>query len=520
MTSPIPPFYSSQYTVGSAVALEGEGVAMTVAMRFLEDQRPKTVGLAPCAVSVGIWPERAGLLRLPQGRSSQHRFAFLFTDPAAVEAYLCGPNAAYMEPASCWLATADSVHAGPTWDAPRLFTGDEPGAGLFHHYCARATARYRVAGNMFDFGDSPHSPYSNSYNGLGMRPHGEQPARELPFTAGLAGWPVDPLTSLVPVETMRPVWANNEYDAIYGLALEALRTRSAAVLRKLTAVARHQIEVDFVHYSDHWQQHRGTPCHTFDHTACSTAYPSHQWTQGLYYYYCLTGDDDVPEVVRAICDYNLRWLAEAGLQAQHYFNRELGWAVIAYVFGYELTGDVRYKDAASALLRDLVRFGQGDDFAEQVEQCPDYTAPNEQLLGTSFAVNTILMGACLYHKATGEAWAHELLERWVHIGFANYNDKATGSKLVDMFPECFAYLYELNGDPRLLEESLWALTLFMCGWDNPWGLPDKHSIEPLDAKIYGRVYRGLVHNVSACARAGLLQRVEAGVLGEGGRAKA
>jgi hypothetical protein len=508
-----PPFYSSQFAVGSAVALEGKGVAMTAAMRFLEDQRPKTVDVAPGVVAVGIWPERAGLLRLPQGRSSQHRFAFLFTGPDAVDALLVAPDAAYLEPAPGWLHAADSAAAGATWDAPRLFTGKEPGAGLFHDYIARATARYQVAGAMFDFGDSPHNPYSNTYNGLGMRPHGEKPTREWPFAAGLGGGIANPLPSLVPVQTMRPVWANNEYDAIYGLALQALRTRSLAVLRKLTAVARHQIEVDFVHYSDHWQQHRGTPCHTFDHTACSTAYPSHQWTQGLYYYYCMTGDDDVPEVVRAICDYNLRWLAEPGLQLQHYFNRELGWAVMAYVFGYELTGDARYRDAARDLIRELARIGQGDDFGEQFGKSGAYVAPNERQLGTCFAVNTILMGVCLYHKATGEEWARALLERWVHVGFANYNDKATGPKVVDMFPECIAYLHELTGDPRLLEESLWAVRLFMLGYANPWGMPNSHGIEPLDGKLYGRVYRGLVHNISACARAGLLPRLEAQFVG-------
>lgn len=509
-----PPFYSSQYTVDPTVALEAGGVAMTAAMRFLEDQRPKTVDVAPGSVAVGIWPKRAGVLRLPQGRSSQHRFAFLFAEPEAAERLLGAPERAYLEPAAGWLDPADSARAGATWDAPRLFTGKEPGAGLLHHYFSHATARYQVAAGMFDFGDSPHAPYTNAYSGLGMRPHGEKPTRELPFSAGLAAASASPLTSLVAVETMRPVWSNNEYDAIYALALEALRTRSAAVLRKLTAVARHQLEVDFVHHSDHWQQHRGTPCHTFDHTACSTAYPSHQWTQGLYYYYCITGDDDVPEVVRAICDYNLRWLAESGLQVQHFFNRELGWAVIAYVFGYELTGEAVYREAAGSLIRELVRFGQGDDFAQRIREREDYTAPNERQLGTSFAINTILMGVCLYHKATGEDWARQLLERWVHIGLTNYNDRATGSKVVDMFPECVAYLHELNGDPRLLDGSLWALALFMRGWDNPWGLPDKHNLAPLDAKIYGRVYRGLMHNVSACARAGLLPRVEARLLGE------
>ena len=510
-----PFFFNSAYTVAPRVALEADGVAMIVAPRNLEDQRPKTVDVSSGAVSVGIWPERAGALTLPQGRSSAHQFAFLFTDagPQAVDDLLFSGQAAYLEPAMGWLDAEDSAAAGPAWDARRLFTGEAPGAGLFSYYLSGATHRYVLASGMFDFGDSPHAGYTQTYVSTGFRPRGIKPTKEVPMRAGLGGSAYSHL-SRIPLETLEPVWANNEYDAIYGLALETLRTKSLANLRMLRAVSRHQIEVDFVHYSDHWQQHRGTPCHTYDHTACSTAYPSHQWTQGLYYYYCLTGDDDVPEVVRAICDYNINWLAQPELQIMHYFNREIGWAIIALVFGYELTGDETYRQAAKTLIEEMKLAAQREDFDELVKMSSSYVAQNEKLLGTNFAVNTILMGVCLYHKATGEEWAKDLLLRWVRIGFENYNDKSTGPKIVDMFPECFAYAYELTGDPYYLEASLWQLPMFLLGFNNPWGIHSAHTAGEIDAKLYGRVYRGLCHNISACAKAGLLPRVEKQFLGD------
>jgi len=510
-----PFFFNSAYTVAPHVALEGDGVAMIIAPRSLEDQRPKTVDVSPGIVSVGIWPERAGELMLPQGRSSGHQFAFLFTDagPRAVDDLLFSGQAPYLEPALGWLYPADSAVAGPTWDAARLFTGAEPGAALFGYYLSGATHRYVLASGMFDFGDSPHAGYTQTYVSIGFRPRGIKPTKEVPMRAGLGSTAYSHL-SRVPVETLEPVWANNEYDAIYGLALETLRTKSRANLRMLRAVSRHQIEVDFVHYSDHWQQHRGTPCHTYDHTACSTAYPSHQWTQGLYYYYCLTGDDDVPEVVCAICDFNLNWLAQPELQIMHYFNREIGWAIIALVFGYELTGDEKYRQAAKTLIEEMKLAAQREDFDELVKKSSSYVAQNEKQLGSNFAVNTILMGVCLYHKATGEEWAKDLLLRWVRIGFENYNDKSTGPKIVDMFSECFGYAYELTGDSRYLEASLWQLPMFMLGFNNPWGVPSAHAAGELDAKLYGRVYRGLAHYLSACAKAGLLPRVEKQFMGE------
>jgi len=512
-TCEYPYFYNTQYAVGPVTALEGDDVAVVFALRNLEDQRPKTVTVSPGALAVGLWPRRAGLLRLPQGRSSAHQFAFRVVELEQVDDLLFTRTGAYLEPAVGWLDPADSAAAGLTWDAPRLFHGDEPGAGLFHYVLTAATQRYTLASGMFDFGDSAHAGYTQTYAGGGMRPYGERNRQDIPMLAGLGGSGYAQL-SRVAVQSLQPVWANNEYDAIYGLALEALRTQSRAVLHKLTAVSRHQIEVDFVHYSDHWQQHRGTPCHTFDHTASSTAYPSHQWTQGLYYYYCLTGDDDVPEVIRAICDYNLRWLAAPELEIMHYFNREIGWAIIALVFGYELTGEAKYREATAALIREMARAAGREDFDDLTKLSHTYAAQNETLIGAAFAVNTIVMGVCLYHKATGEDWAWALLERWVRIGFDNYNHKATGPKIVDMFPECFSYVWECTGAPRYLEESLWQLTMFLYGYGNPWGISASHHNTDIDAKLYGRVYRGLVHNISACAKAGLLPRVEGQILGE------
>jgi hypothetical protein len=78
-----------------------------------------------------------------------------------------------------------------------------------------------------------------------------------------------------------------------------------------------------------------------------------------------------------------------------------------------------------------------------------------------------------------------------------------------MYPECFGYVYQLTGDTHYLEESLWQLLMFLYGYGNLW-----HSAPIIDAKMYGRVYRGLTHYVSHCAKAGLLPRVEKQFLGE------
>jgi len=515
---PYPYFLATaNYIVSPAVGLEDDHAAVTVVMHDMQDLRPKTLTIRPGEVVYGIWPKSAGILKLPQGRSAAQRFSFTFADPNSeeIDNYVAVSRACYLEPAIGWLDAADSVHAGASWDAPRLFNGSEPGVGLFANLFRDAFARYYIAGAMFDFGDSPHFGYTTAYPGTGMRPIDDTTPRNIPFTASLGGYDALAMTSLIAPQDLQPVWANNEYDAIYALALESLRTRNPLALNKLRAASRHQIEVDFVHYSDYWQHHRGTPCHTYDHNACSTAYPSHQWTQGLYYYYCMTGDDDVPEVIRAICDFNIAWLAMPELQINHYFNRELGWGLIALVFGYELTGEEKYRKASEDLIHELEGYSGKNDFDEMYKACSSQIGSNEKQLGSSFGVNTIVMGVRVYHQATGEDWAKELLFRWVEIGFPNYNDKATGPKICDMFPECFTYVCELTGDTRYLRESLWQLTMMLYGFGNIWaGNSPIAGNDPIDAKLYGRLYRGLMLNVSACAKAGLLGPLEAHFLGE------
>jgi len=511
-----PYFLSCVHGVGDVLALENGSAAVVMALHDLANLRPKTVTLQPGAIACELWPQRAGPLTLPQGRSAAHRFSFTFTEPGApVDALLSAP-AAYLEPATCWLDAADSVAAGATWDAPRLFTGDEPGAGIFDFMLREGTDRYRIAAGLFDYGDSPQAGYSMQYAVAGHVPRDAAAAPELRLAAAEPSTIPHPALTLT--QSLTPVWANNEYDAIYALALESLRTRNPGLLRKLRAVARHQLEVDFVHYSDHWQHHRGTPCHTYDHTACSTAYPSHQWTQGLYYYYCLTGDDDVPEVVRAICDFNLAYLKRPEVRHQHTFSRELGWAVMAFVFGFELTGEVRYREAAAAAIRELMAIAGTPAEIDPDRPCAVPATATERNLGANFAVNTILMGVCAYHKATQEPWARALILRWTEIGFDAFSRRATGPKMEALFPESLAYFCELTGQTRPIQESLWHLVLMLHGYRNPWGGGHSYGWTyggTLDAKMYAQLYRGLIIYLSACAKAGLLPQAERCLLGAG-----
>lgn len=493
-----PPFLANtNLGTGNAVALEGNDVAVVFAMREFELQRPKLLTIEPGGFSVGIWPQEAGTLTLPQGRSKRQVFCFRFCEskPDSVEALLANPASCLLEPSVCWLDKADSVHAGATWDQPRLLTGAEPGAAFFSNLLSTATKRWETIPEMFDYGDTVDTGYAISYPSQGRTPGSNAQYTFTSHTMVLHGHFHTP-------DHLPPVWSNNEYDAIYCLALEAIRARDLNALRKLGAAARHQIEVDFVHYSDHWQQHRSTPQHSYDHTSLMSSIPSHQWTQGLYYYYALTGDDDAPEIIRAICDYNLQFLERDEVSFGLYFNRELGWALIALVFGYEATADARYLAMSKRIIEKLQKDASRTD-----------VSLNATGLGGGFNVNTIPIGVKAYYQATGEEWAKKPLLEWIEFGMKNFNDKSTGVKFSELFPETFCYVCELTGDNRYLKDSIWQLRMLFHGFGSLDWLESMGR--PLATKLYTRNYRGLVFYLSALARAGMLENEERRLIGDG-----
>jgi hypothetical protein len=215
----------------------------------------------------------------------------------------------------------------------------------------------------------------------------------------------------------------------------------------------------------------------------------------------VTGDDDAPEIIRAICDFNLMFLERDEVSFGLHFNRELGWALIALVFGYETTADARYLAMSKRIIEKLQRDAGRTD-----------VGLNATGLGIGFNVNTIPIGVKAYYQATGEEWAKQPLLEWIEFGMKNFNNKATGVKFSELFPETFCYVCELTGDNRYLEESLWQLRMFFLGfgsldWLEPLG-------RPLTTKLYTRNYRGLVHYLSALARAGMLKQEEARLMGQ------
>jgi len=493
--------------LGSTIAIEQNDVAILCALRDLTYQRPKTISVTPNKLVFGIWPESAGTLRLPQGRSHRQIFDFRFTDPdeTIVNRILTTGNET-IQPIVAWLDPQDSIHAGPSWEQAKQLDPGASGAGFFSNLLQTGAKRWRTVAEMFHYGDSPDDGYGETYPAAGRLPKDDNVEHD--FTFHDDGHNIH--DQWHKARELPKVWSNNEYDAIFCLALEAMRTRNADLWRKMYAAGRHQIEVDFLHYGDHWQRHRGTPAHSYDHNAGTGIIPSHQWTQGLYYYYALTGDDDVPEVVRAICDKNIEMIQRKELDAMFRFNRELGWALVALVFGYELTGDRKYIDFAQTVIDKLKENAEPPNSSKELDPiAAGYRLAN---LGSNFNYNTIVVGLKCFHQATGDEKALELLQRWIDVGWRNYNNRATGVKVMDLFPEAMLYLCDVTGDYTMLRKSLWQMRMFFYGFNDLYWLEGGNTT--LDTKRFTRIYRGLSWYLGSMSRQQLLEGFEGELMGD------
>jgi hypothetical protein len=142
---------------------------------------------------------------------------------------------------------------------------------------------------------------------------------------------------------------NNEEDYIYTAMLDAWR-RGAPV--DAVDQARHLMDVDFIDHSGDPARDGAVCPHSTDHTN-GEVYPSHQWCQGLLYYYLGTGDEEALRIARRIGDNLCGWVVGPRKESLRFSGRESAWPMISLAALYEVTGEVRYRDAGMAIIASM-----------------------------------------------------------------------------------------------------------------------------------------------------------------------
>jgi len=499
-----PPLTGTQDWLG--VMDEERGVYVQV-QDFLRT-RPNRIASQANELNVELWPATAGPLELPQGRSKRHTIVFGFIRraeqaPEKLTEKLSG--APRQAPRGVAATLGALLYEGRGCVAPHWFAY----CGEFEQdrvlpFGKHVRIEANIAGLMrlnmpytkFDVGDTP-SDYNRSYS-----VSDERLVRPLPGAPHIPRlWPTSEPTQTY-LDCHEPVWANNEYDAIHALANEVMRSGRHDLLEPLRLAARHNIEVDFLHYSDHKWLHRATPAHSARHTTTG-AYPSHFWTQGLLEYYCLTGDVDALEVALALGDKIIEYFDSPEQREVLWgFNRELGWSILALVCLYDITREERFKPLLDEIVDYLVAFDR-DGFAGAVNLSggDDRQSLNRQLVGNFFGYQSMVDAVDKYASITGRADVVEWLKELCYdLAEESLNAAREGQMPGLRLGLAYAIGYERTGDERFLR--LMGLLLDHLYW-NAGGPRGDGGTRGL-----GTIYRGFTRMLGHAYRHGLLDAYE------------
>jgi hypothetical protein len=489
--------------------------ALTVAMDDFENLRPKSLLLAGAEARLGVWPVWAPALALQQGRSRQVTVRVALSGRGAPDtpqqalaalAQLGDLLRAQLPPAAYGEAAF--------FDQGRVLPCRPDLNPRFEQWLGGMAASLNTIGAFFDLGDTPDSGYQSTYIPIGnriRRLRGDDGGRRY-FQTSLH----HPATKHNGLEDFEIVWVNNEYDVVFAIGTEFLRTGDMTLFRKLQWWARHLIDVDFLHYSDHRWHHRAQPAHSERHTTTG-AYPSHFWTQGLAQYYLLTGDPDALEVIVALAEKTIENLDDPVVGKLHSgLNREIGWGILSMICAYEASGIERFDAYARELLKREIRCGLPADI-------PYF----------SFGHTSILLGAREYlqiHQGEDEAepvrrWFLDFVELAIRSSRRPPEDAGGPGKVELKYSygaelaaqggfhltrprsgvfgthsialDSLAYAYELTGDRKYIAAGMRSIEALLDS-------PAFHAPVP-EGKPYAMVYRTFINFLKAAADLGLLR---------------
>ncbi|MCI6673031.1 MAG: hypothetical protein MR519_01605 [Spirochaetaceae bacterium] len=167
----------------------------------------------------------------------------------------------------------------------------------------------------------------------------------------------------------RDIWINNEYDMPHDYMVMLERSGDRRYYDYLRAAVRHWMDVDFCHFSE-LPNHEGLLyTHSVNHVSGQPV-PSHQWVQGFFDYYHLTGDDDGYYTALAIGNaleklvklpmYHVPGMVEP---------REIGWAIRNFVDLYVETHDEKWLEDCAPIADTYVRWA--DELGSWTSPYPD-----------------------------------------------------------------------------------------------------------------------------------------------------
>ena len=479
--------------------LHGELGAVCATVIDFQETRPNALESSEQFLNYLMVPEGSSL-RWPQGRRKEQNLLLSFSAPDQ-----------QVEADELARLAGDAFAVGRAMPSPETLASDRcfdlhralpfiPGQNIRMNNLLDSYCQLNTPPEKWDLGDTPNWHYSLGYAGSlnqyiplpGTRPPPKRYAF-LPASSALFMF-------------IEPAWTNNEYDMIHVLASEIMRTGKTDYFNLLRWTARHNVEIDFVVYSDDPRHHRASPFHSHFHNT-KGAITSHFWTQGLLEYYCLTGDDDAREVAVALGDKIIE-IDHSGVSAKWKFDREIGWALLALVSLLDC-GFEQFHEEADQIV-DFLRNYDRQGFCGAVNLSAGRAGQSleRQMIDCGFGYASMVEALDTYQRLTGkkanDAWLNELL---ANLKTEFWNKVGDGEIPVAHFMTgiMMAIGYERTGDPDFLLAGELILENYL---DPTFRDPHPLGSEPGQSKYCAMLYRGFCRLWGALDKVGRLRRFE------------
>jgi len=266
-------------------------------------------------------------------------------------------------------------------------------------------------------------------------------------------------------------WGNIEYDTQHMFFLQYIRSGDRRFFFEGESTARHNMDVDTVHYHQDANRVGGAYAHCMGHVggynwvgpkAISNGgfSISHTWVEGILDYHFLTGDKRALETVVKIAEKYDR------IRNYDFGNcRTSGWHLILTMAMYNATNDRYYLNAAKIIVDRVLERQTSETGGWERMMVPGHChcQPPRHKGNAGFMVGILLAGLKAYHQATGDKAAEESIIKGAEYlisdvwepdinGFrytsCPHSSKGTGNlrKLLGI-----AYAYRLTGDEKFGE---------------------------------------------------------------------
>lgn len=277
---------------------------------------PKALHINKDDIVMALYPEECEPIEFPQGVQKTSKFYLFAMDPETEERMVVDNLLNLEMPPQPFAEPVEYIKAGIFGKEVSDFIDPPTERFLYRFVDSRAKGL-----GFLNFGDCPEWEYSKQGRSKG-----------------------------------RDIWINNEYDMVHNFVILFARSGDRRYFDYAKAAMRHWIDVDFCHFSERPYHEGLLYTHSVNHVSGQMV-PSHQWVQGFFDYYHLTGSKEAYETAMTIGAkleemvrlpiYNVPGMVEP---------REIGWALRNFIDLYVETHEEKWLDDCEPIVDTYVRW--------------------------------------------------------------------------------------------------------------------------------------------------------------------